>query len=362
MRPPAFCRRLVRLHLLRGGAAAHSRFVGALSEIARVTRPGGRVLIVEPDNAARYWFSSVPSGMDAFEIGRRFFGALASVRGESPAAAVGPLVPGLLAQPASNRSPCSSFPVSVSHLGAPPPAVWDARRKAVRAVIAKAPDESLRRLGADFLKAIDQYARDARAPGPAFVEIQNTMLFATVGQRPESRTVRDGGRGWDDYAPFYDWENARTVARRDVAFWQRLAAAQDGPVLELGCGTGRIAVPVVTRRRATRRHRSLRADARRAPAAAARGRGWRSRARSSAATSAPCRSGRAHGFGCVMAPYGILQSLTRERDLTRDAGVGGARAPARRAVRASISCPICRGGANIRRRPACADGTAARRR
>ena len=56
--------------------------------------------------------------------------------------------------------------------------------------------------------------------------------------------VAEGWRGWDDYAPFYDWENARTVARRDVAFWCRLASAQEGPVLELGCGTGRIAVPV----------------------------------------------------------------------------------------------------------------------
>ena len=56
--------------------------------------------------------------------------------------------------------------------------------------------------------------------------------------------MTEGWRGWDDYAPFYDWENARTLQRRDVAFWQRLAAAQDGPVLELGCGTGRIAVPV----------------------------------------------------------------------------------------------------------------------
>ena len=55
---------------------------GALGEIARVTRPGGRILIVEPDNAARYWFSSVPSGMEAFEISRRFFGGLLSVRGE----------------------------------------------------------------------------------------------------------------------------------------------------------------------------------------------------------------------------------------------------------------------------------------
>src|SRR5690349_9306417 len=54
----------------------------------------------------------------------------------------------------------------------------------------------------------------------------------------------DGARGWDDYAPFYDWENAQTVARRDVPFWQRLASAQDGVVLELGCGTGRLTVPV----------------------------------------------------------------------------------------------------------------------
>ena len=27
-----------------------------------------------------------------------------------------------------------------------------------------------------------------------------------------------GWEGWDAYAPFYDWENAQTVARRDVAF------------------------------------------------------------------------------------------------------------------------------------------------
>src|SRR5215471_20808022 len=54
----------------------------------------------------------------------------------------------------------------------------------------------------------------------------------------------EGWQGWDAYARFYDWENAQTVRRRDVAFWRRLAAAADAPVLELGCGTGRIAVPV----------------------------------------------------------------------------------------------------------------------
>jgi SAM-dependent methyltransferase len=131
---------------------------------------------------------------------------------------------------------------------------------------------------------------------------------------PEPALVTDGSIGWDQYAPFYDWENARTVARRDVEFWQRLATAQDGPVLELGCGTGRIALPVVragarvvgidlsepmlqrARRRLARarlQHRALlvRGDIRRLP--------FRSRRR----------------FGLVMAPYGILQSLTRERDL-----------------------------------------------
>ena len=56
--------------------------------------------------------------------------------------------------------------------------------------------------------------------------------------------TRDGSEGWDEYAPFYDWENARTVARRDVRFWERLAAAQGGPVLELGCGTGRLSLPL----------------------------------------------------------------------------------------------------------------------
>jgi len=124
-----------------------------------------------------------------------------------------------------------------------------------------------------------------------------------------------GWEGWDAYAPFYDWENAQTVARRDVAFWQRLAVARTGPVLELGTGTGRIALPVaragvhlvgidrsaemlerarqrIGRARLRDRVRLVRGDIRALP--------FRSR----------------RGFDLVMAPYGILQSLTRERDLS----------------------------------------------
>src|SRR6476469_7336363 len=55
---------------------------------------------------------------------------------------------------------------------------------------------------------------------------------------------REGWQGWDAYAPFYDWENARTLGRRDVAFWSRVAARARGAVLELGCGTGRISLPL----------------------------------------------------------------------------------------------------------------------
>jgi SAM-dependent methyltransferase len=125
--------------------------------------------------------------------------------------------------------------------------------------------------------------------------------------------ARDGWRGWDDYAAFYDWENAQTVQRRDVAVWQRLAAAADGPVLELGCGTGRITVPVA------RLGSEVVGIDRSAPMLGRAARKLR-RARLAPRASLvrgdirhlPFKRGR---FPLVMAPYGILQSLTRERDL-----------------------------------------------
>jgi len=127
------------------------------------------------------------------------------------------------------------------------------------------------------------------------------------------KRANEGWIGWDDYASFYDWENAQTVQRRDVAFWQRLAAAADGPVLELGCGTGRIALPIA------RGGTPLTGIDRSASMLA--------RARVKAARRPPCAGlelvrgdirmlpFRSRRFGLVMAPYGILQSLVRERDL-----------------------------------------------
>jgi len=127
---------------------------------------------------------------------------------------------------------------------------------------------------------------------------------------------REGWQGWDQYAPFYDWENTQTLGRRDVPFWRRLASKARGRVLELGCGTGRVSMPLAragidlvgvdrsapmlerARRRITKapsRHitkslRLVRGDIRQLPF-------------------------EDQTFPMVLAPYGILQSLIRPRDL-----------------------------------------------
>ncbi len=104
------------------------------------------------------------------------------------------------------------------------------------------------------------------------------------------------------------------MSRRDVEFWERLAVAQEGPVLELGCGTGRIALPVVRAGAAfvgiDRSAPMLRRARRRLVRAGIADRAMLVRGD---IRVLPFRS--RHRFSLVMAPYGILQSLTRERDL-----------------------------------------------
>jgi ubiquinone/menaquinone biosynthesis C-methylase UbiE len=128
--------------------------------------------------------------------------------------------------------------------------------------------------------------------------------------------AKEGWQGWDTYAPFYDWENAQTLGRRDVPFWRRFATKADGPVLELGCGTGRVSIPLAAT------GVDLVGVDRSAP--------MLERARARAAKSRPERLASlrfvradiralpfaARSFAAVLAPYGILQSLVRPRDLT----------------------------------------------
>jgi ubiquinone/menaquinone biosynthesis C-methylase UbiE len=138
---------------------------------------------------------------------------------------------------------------------------------------------------------------------------------------------REGWQGWDEYAPFYDWENARTLGRRDVPFWRRVArGAGGGPVLELGCGTGRISLPLARAgvplvgvdrssemlARAARRAKAIR-RAPRTTRPVARTPGCRPRFVRGDIRHLPFADG---AFPMVLAPYGILQSLLRDGDLT----------------------------------------------
>jgi SAM-dependent methyltransferase len=162
----------------------HIRDVGqAIREFARVTAPGGRIVAVEPDNAARYLYSSTPAGMRAFETGARFFSSLADVRGESMDGAVGPKLPMLFASHGIEPLEVRLFPVSQTRLGTPPDGVWQERRASVERAVKQAPTGDTRALGGEYLKALETYATEAQASGSSFVEIQNTMLFATVGQK-----------------------------------------------------------------------------------------------------------------------------------------------------------------------------------
>jgi SAM-dependent methyltransferase len=123
----------------------------------------------------------------------------------------------------------------------------------------------------------------------------------------------EGHHGWDDYAPFYDWENARTFGRRDIPFWQRLVTGRGGRVLELGCGTGRVTIPIAKTGAAT----VVGIDR----SAAMLARGQRRLRRSKVTGMSLLRGDIRHlpfapgTFQTVIAPYGILQSLLRERDL-----------------------------------------------
>jgi len=129
-----------------------------------------------------------------------------------------------------------------------------------------------------------------------------------------ARKRNEGYEGWDEYAPFYDWENARTLGRRDVPFWRNVAHGAGGTALELGCGTGRIAMPL------GRAGVSL-VGIDRSDAMLARARRRIRRARLGGRVSIVRGDIRAlpfpsSTFSLVIAPYGVLQSLLRERDLS----------------------------------------------
>jgi SAM-dependent methyltransferase len=157
----------------------------AVSELARVTKPGGRIVAVEPDNAARYWFSSLESGRRTYEMGQAFFASALAARGDVTDPSVGPKLTAFFADAGLEPLSVNLFPVSLARLGPPPKSVWQERRDAVRSTLDGTEDANIRRLADEYLAQLDRYAADAARAGSAFVEIQNTMLFAAVAQKAE---------------------------------------------------------------------------------------------------------------------------------------------------------------------------------
>lgn len=153
----------------------------AVGEFARVTTANGRVVSVEPDNAARYGFSSVPMGQRAFELSGQFFIALEGPHGER--SAIGPHLPERFARHGIEPLSVRLFPVTQTFLGPPPAAVWQARRASVESALRTATSDAAAWLGREYLDVLTAYEREANAAGSSFVEIQNTLLFATVGQK-----------------------------------------------------------------------------------------------------------------------------------------------------------------------------------
>ena len=145
------------------------------------------MLAVEPDNAARYWYSSSPAGAQAFADAQRFFGAVRAARGDSTEPAVGPRVSAIFATCGIEPVSVQLFPVSVTHIGQPPATLWQARRQAVEGALGdNRRSRSSITHGLAYLETLAEYEAEASAAGANFVEIQNTMLFATVGHRTDA--------------------------------------------------------------------------------------------------------------------------------------------------------------------------------
>ena len=155
----------------------------AVAEFARVTRAQGRVVAVEPDNAARYAYSSVPTGAYVFEAVTQLFAAVVAERAQSP---VGPRLAELFVQHGIEVVDVRLFPVSLTFLGPPGADVWKIRRQAIQRLVDSHTSATIRSLAERYLEFLGAYEADARKAGDGFVEIQNTTLFATVGQRRDT--------------------------------------------------------------------------------------------------------------------------------------------------------------------------------
>jgi len=172
-----------------------------IDDLRRVLRPGGRLVLAEPDNAARYWFSDPASGHEVFAHATEFYSLVEEAAREDADPSIGPRVPRLLRAAGFEIAAVHLVPVSLTRVGAPVPRVWDERRAAIAAAVDAVRGTLAEESGRALVKAFDRYAREGDEAGPGFLELQNTMLVVTIAQRrpdapppaPAERASRPAG-------------------------------------------------------------------------------------------------------------------------------------------------------------------------
>jgi SAM-dependent methyltransferase len=165
-----------------------------IDDLRRVLRVGGRLVLAEPDNAARYWFSEPASGHEAFALATEFHSLIEEAAREDADPSIGPRVPRLLRSAGFEIAAVHLVPVSLTRVGAPVPRVWDERREAIAAAVAAARGTAAEDAGRALVRAFDRYAKEADAAGPGFLEVQNTMLVVTIAQRGPQAPPAGSGR------------------------------------------------------------------------------------------------------------------------------------------------------------------------
>ena len=100
-------------HLADPATATHA--------LADLVRPGGRILVVEPDHEARYWFSGADAGDRAFATARDTLGRWQREAAPDAPTRLGVHVVAWLRDAGLEPLSVEAVPVSESRLGAPPP-------------------------------------------------------------------------------------------------------------------------------------------------------------------------------------------------------------------------------------------------
>lgn len=155
----------------------------AIEDLAALLRPGGRILVLEPDHDSRLWYSSCDEGQRAFEQARVLFGARHRVQFPDAPARLGLHIVSWLREAGLEVLSVEPVPVAETRLGAPAPGVWETRERAIHRLLEETADtdgDALRRLA----EAIADYRAAADAQASGFVEVQHALLIATLAQRP----------------------------------------------------------------------------------------------------------------------------------------------------------------------------------